>query len=145
MSTLVKFPDVAFEEVSYGTVESNRTSIQKAPTAATLTAKIIGGNGWVTLVMSAEKFFWEPGKPTEPPPGLHQPPGTGGVMVGIPTATSNGVEPLPVNVGESVFVLLTLNVPTQHLTPGPVDFTLQIESDNWTVPPIPMTVTVIAR
>src|SRR5271165_2029 len=125
MSTLVKFPDVAFEEVSYGTVESNQTSIQKAPTAATLTARIIGGNGWVTLTMSAEKFFLEPGTPSDSPPGFHQPPTTGRVSVGIPTATSDGVKPLPVRVGESVSVLITLNVPSQHLTPGQVDFTLQ--------------------
>ena len=63
MSTLVKFPDVTFEDVSYGTVVSNYTSIQKAPKPTTLTARIIGGNGWVTLTMSADKFSLEPGTP----------------------------------------------------------------------------------
>jgi hypothetical protein len=144
MSTLVKFPDVTFEDVSYGTVVSNQTSIQKAPTAATLTARIIGGNGWVTLTMSAEKFFLEPGTPGSSPPGFHQPPTAESVSVGIPTATSDGVKPLPVGIGESVSVQITLNVPSQHLTPGPVDFTLQIESENWTVPPIQMRIAVIA-
>jgi hypothetical protein len=163
MSTSVTFPDVTFGNVTYGSVAAGRTSLAQAPTAAKLNAKVIGGNGWVTLKMSAETLSWQPtapGGPSRPVP-VARPPGTspggtpgalnpppdehaGETLVAVETATSDGSTPLPVNAGQSVYVLITISVPSQHLTPGPLLFTLQIESDAWTVSPIAMTTVVIA-
>ncbi len=154
MATSLNFPSIAFANVTYGTVTSGRTSIPRAPTDAKLTAKIVGGNGWVTVRMSAETLEWEPAPPGGSPrpasiempsagvPG--RPPLPGETLVGIETSVSDGTTPLQVKLGQTVNILVTVSVPSQHLTPGPVPFTLQFQSDSWTVAPIAMAITLIA-
>ena len=142
MPILVNFPEVALGSVTYGDVARGGTSIQHAPTSATLTAKVIDGHGWVSITMSAALVVLQPIPPGELPQG------SGGLPPKAPvetqTATSDGTTPLPVTVGESVAIAVVVTVPSSHLAPGPFECTLQIESDSWTVPPIIVGATVIA-